>query len=155
MSAYVSPRFGLRLKSCDKFHWKSRPRQRILLRGIGNPGSRPRRCNDCQQFIGWLRYCLSPRGDLSIPLEDRFDRDRAREHFNFARSEFWTISPLLDDRIWIIAVSVCRSIVARWLKIRGNGRGLGNFIRVVVGERESQRFHDQTDGEGWTFPREE
>lgn len=72
--------------------------------------------------------------------------------FLVARSGFCAISPVLDGRIGIIAVSVCRSIAGGW-KIRGRGLSPWKFYSSR-GEWESQRFRDETMNEGgreWTF----
>lgn len=73
--------------------------------------------------------------------------------FLVARSGFCAISPVLDDRIGIIAVSVCRSIAGGWLKIRGRGLSPWKFYSSR-GEWKSQRFRDETMNERereWTF----
>lgn len=73
--------------------------------------------------------------------------------FLVARSGFCAISPVLDGRIGIIAVSVCRSIAGGWLKIRGRGLSPWKFYSSR-GEWKSQRFRDETMNERereWTF----
>lgn len=73
--------------------------------------------------------------------------------FLVARSGFCAISPVLDGRIGIIAVSVCRSIAGGWLKIRGRGLSPWKFYSSR-GEWKSQRFRDETINERereWTF----
>lgn len=73
--------------------------------------------------------------------------------FLVARSGFCAISPVLDGRIGIIAVSVCRSIASGWLKIRGRGLSPWKFYSSR-GEWKSQRFRDETMNERereWTF----
>lgn len=73
--------------------------------------------------------------------------------FLVARSGFCAISPVLDGRIGIIAVSVCRSIAGGWLKIRGRGLSPWKFYSSR-GEWKSQQFRDETMNERereWTF----
>lgn len=73
--------------------------------------------------------------------------------FLVARSGFCAISPVLDGRIGIIVVSVCRSIAGGWLKIRGRGLSPWKFYSSR-GEWKSQRFRDETMNERereWTF----
>lgn len=137
-----------------RFSRKNRTRETIFFRRASNPRSWSRSiATDHQQFIpASLHFFFSslPFDRRSRILEEKIV-STAFVHqyfliFLVARSGFCAISPVLDGRIGIIAVSVCRSIAGGWLKIRGRGLSPWKFYSSR-GEWKSQRFRDETMNE--------
>lgn len=75
--------------------------------------------------------------------------------FLVARSGFCAISPVLDGRIRIIAVSVCRSIAGGWLE---NSRARPLAVEILfepwrVGKSAISRWNDERGREGVNISR--